>query len=678
MNKIYSLLGSGLLIAATLTSCKEDSLVDGQEVVHQESLQSYIAEALIHSYSDTDKQSSSRANVAGDGHSFMWNSKDQVTIWNGTAGYGFHAVDYDETEPSGNVVFTGDADLTDGETVWGIYPSRQDATLDNVFVFKLGDSFTQHSRNPELQQTMHMLAKGAVKGNTVTNLKFEHLTSLFRFGIKNLRPETYKVVSVTVSSKQPLFAKTLTVTGDEKVYSDKVSSMTLSVENVFVSKGETVYAYLNFFPTPDMTADTEIAFSVNVQKRSEPSSPLETIAREMKKVGELYQPESVVAKDGYTYVEGKCYGVKFNLFAELGYEETEPNHYLVKQEEGLVNLANDLSVMTNPETVITLNKDLDFLGKGSWKAIEEFKGSLNGNGKCISNLQIQKNKEDAGLFVKNSGVIKNLTLKDVKIELVEGKAGAFAAQNAGTIQNCVLDGGTLSVNGSNALIGGVTGHNSGTSLVEDCRVTGEVTLTVAGGKVNGGALIGQNGNWSKALVKGCSVDKGVTFVYQGNGEGSIGGLVGWNVQGLISGCSASPTIEAHTAANIGALVGANGGTVNASYTAGCINAKYSKVAGLAKDGGTLVGCYTTAKLPTDVSNQNKIYGVAEKVTKATECYYMFDGMKSPKVGSKVQDASELVGKIESLNQAVLESGFKFVENTAADKNEVPLLIQKVK
>ena len=50
--------------------------------------------------------------------------------------------------------------------------------------------------------------------------------------------------------------------------------------------------------------------------------------------------------------------------------------------------------------------------------------------------------------------LKILTLKDVTVKQVPGAAGAFAAINTGTIQNCVIDGGALTVNGADAKLGG--------------------------------------------------------------------------------------------------------------------------------------------------------------------------------------------------------------------------------
>ena len=103
----------------------------------------------------------------------------------------------------------------------------------------------------------------------------------------------------------------------------------------------------------------------------------------------------------------------------------------------------------------------------------------------------------------------------------------------------------MTVNGADAKLGAITGHNqTGASMIKDCKVKGNVVLTVAGGKVNAGGLAGVNGWWSKAQIQGSSIDKEVSFVYRGNGEGAIGGLVGWNVQGTITGCYSLMTITA--------------------------------------------------------------------------------------------------------------------------------------
>lgn len=124
MNKIYSLLGIGLLSAATLSSCKEDVFIEGGDELQRGESQTYVAVASIRGYENTDRESSTRANVQDDGSSFMWNADDKVTLWNGTNGYDFTTINYDESEPSGNVEFTGNGNFEEGATVWGIYPKK--------------------------------------------------------------------------------------------------------------------------------------------------------------------------------------------------------------------------------------------------------------------------------------------------------------------------------------------------------------------------------------------------------------------------------------------------------------------------------------------------------------------------------------------------------------------------
>ena len=121
MNKIYSLLGIGLLSAATLSSCKEDVFIEGGDELQRGESQTYVAVASIRGYENTDKESSTRANVQDDGSSFMWNADDKVTLWNGTNGYDFTTINYDESEPSGNVEFAGNVtvkrELLFGESI---------------------------------------------------------------------------------------------------------------------------------------------------------------------------------------------------------------------------------------------------------------------------------------------------------------------------------------------------------------------------------------------------------------------------------------------------------------------------------------------------------------------------------------------------------------------------------
>ena len=682
MNKLYSLLGIGLLSAATLSSCKEDAFIDGKDNVFEE-LQTYTAIGSILGYKASDKEALSRANVQDDGYSFMWNTNDKVTIWNGTSGYEFATKNYDESEPSNNVEFTGNGDLTDGSTVWGIYPKKDSPTADNIFTFTLGDA-TQTGSKPELQKTMHMFAKGTVAGNMISNLKFEHLTALYQFNITNRRPDSYKVTKVVVSCETAIFPTTLTVAGEEKTFTEKVKSLTLSLDDLVIAKDGTASGYLSFFPIPDLTGDTELVFTVTIKKNGDITEDPETIEKKGK-ISELYNAESVVAKDGYKYVAGKRYGVSFNLIEELGYDITGENQYLVKKEAGLINLVNDASIMTNPATVITLNENLNWQNEGTWTPVAEFKGTLNGNGKNISNITIGTVGTSAGLFVLNTGKIENLTLENITLNSTSAVTiGGLVATNQGTLQSCAIRGGTYTST-IKADIGGLVGKNAvAAALVADCKVDGVVTLTVAG-QSNLGGLVGTNGAWNSPNIKSSFVGKDVKMIINDiSASTAVGGLVGWNCGGIVSGSYSLATIQMSKVANAGGLVGASdGGKVLASYAVGSIvTISGCRAGGLVAKAGdaTVTGCYSIITLNT-LSGSKVGSLIGEWSSSAmNECYYINSGNAAvagagtiSSGGTKVAGADDLRSKLDAMNFAISATGFRYVTST---DNNTPLVIQK--
>lgn len=689
MNKIYSLLGIGLLSAATLSSCGEDVVVEEtNQVLQQGKEQAYTTMASIQKYEATEETPSTRANVQENGRSFMWNTDDKVTIWNGTNGYDFTTVGYDDNEPSWNVEFSGNASLTDGATVWGIYPKKESPVAENIFTFTLGDNVAQSSDKPELQNTMHMLAKGVVNGNTVTNLNFEHLTALFQFSIKNLRPDGYKVVKVSVACDEAIFPKTLTISGEEKVYSDKVSSLTLNCSDMDVAKNGISYGYLSFFPMPDMTKDTKLTFTLTVRK--EGGADTEDIVKDVKTIGELYNEASVVAGDGYKYVAGKRYGVSFSLIAELGYEVTAPDNYLVKKNMGLINLAGDPTIMSNAGTVITLDTDLDWTAEETWTPISTFAGTLDGNGKTITGLNIKIENATTGFIVANFGTIKNLKIKNVSLTGIMASGsnvpvGTFAGTNTGTIEGCVIEGGTFTVP-ANCLYGGFVGQNNG--IVSDCHIMNVSEFICQSAGTNVGGIVGKN----MGTLEGSYADSNVTLTCS---KGTIGGLVGWNnsSNAKIVGCYSLANIVLTGSVNSGLLAGGcNWTDVIASFAVGRITAPAGANAargGLVNQGGTINGCYSIPVFDNLTGNPNTggIAGKSGGGISSTNCYFVnADAAISAVAGAaqtgsdKLATNTDLINKLSELNTnaKVVASGYEFVVNEGSNKNVVPLLVQKKK
>ena len=134
----------------------------------------------------------------------------------------------------------------------------------------------------------------------------------------------------------------LTASNQLNEINEKVNITNLEIKNVLISIEEQANAINDSATTiqilsEDMTKDTELTFTATIEKVGD-SSSTETIEKKGK-ISELYNAESVVAGDEYKYVAGKRYGISFMLVADLGYEETEAGKYLVKKEDGLINLA---------------------------------------------------------------------------------------------------------------------------------------------------------------------------------------------------------------------------------------------------------------------------------------------------------------------------------------------------
>ena len=160
-------------------------------------------------------------------------------------------------------------------------------------------------------------------------------------------------------------------------------------------------------------------------------------------------------------------------------------------------------------------------GKG-WEPIgangsNGFKGVFDGNGHTISGLQINASGQDTyflGLFGYNQGDISNLTVKDIKITVANGKyvyAGDVAgATSKMSIRDCFVSGEiTASGIKVQAVTGGITGGLY-SGYIQDCFSSVKITVTdsasiVIGGIVgNCGGKIYTSGNTGSLYAKGRS------------------------------------------------------------------------------------------------------------------------------------------------------------------------------
>lgn len=196
---------------------------------------------------------------------------------------------------------------------------------------------------------------------------------------------------------------------------------------------------------------------------------------------------------------------------------TKSNPYLI--DDG-VDLCN---VSSFPSAYFKLTRNINlgvhpFNTEKGWNPIRNFSGILDGNGKKISNLYINRLTDDnVGLFANltndNSGILK---VKNLFVENADIHAHSNVGIIAGNIENAQTSG---TVN---------------TAFIENCKVSGKVAgYSYVGGvagrvsqDTNSSANIHTNTSYVVTVMKNVYVD---TKIYADNNNNNFGGVAGgWN------------------------------------------------------------------------------------------------------------------------------------------------------
>lgn len=256
------------------------------------------------------------------------------------------------------------------------------------------------------------------------------------------------------------------------------------------------------------------------------------------------------------------------LLEDPGYTDDGQGNYTVTSAEGLKNIAKLVNEQWNLGINITLTSDIDLSGI-DWTPIgidynHQYTGTFDGGDHTITGLTVTTSDQYAGLFGNLSGTVKDVTLKDVKIESDNGVGYA----------------------------GGVAGWSFG-GKIENCSVSG----SVSGSGMNGNAG-GVVGSQYKGSITGCSSSATV------NAGSTAGGVAGATNNGAtLTACYATGSVSvennATNAAYAGGVVGNNGGfsTLKACYAWGSVTGSKSSgtvyVGGVtgSNDLGTLTACY---------------------------------------------------------------------------------------
>jgi len=231
--------------------------------------------------------------------------------------------------------------------------------------------------------------------------------------------------------------------------------------------------------------------------------------------------------------------------------------YQISNCQELQNINNDLTA----NYVLSGNIDcsgFDFQAIAS-NYSNPFTGSLDGNGYEIDKLNVQ-----GGLFNYSSGIIRKLSLIDIKV----GNAGGGLVSNNllnGIIENVYVSGNLSCSSGHD--IGGLVGDNKGNitncsvNILINYNITNSATASVGG-------LIGDNFNGKiiNSYTNGNIYTKGKYYA-----SGMVGGLVGSNSGGSGSIENSYSNVNIHSDGIIvGGFVGITSGIIKNCYSTGNI------------------------------------------------------------------------------------------------------------
>ena len=197
-------------------------------------------------------------------------------------------------------------------------------------------------------------------------------------------------------------------------------------------------------------------------------------------------------------------------------------------------------------------------GSGLAEGGKSFSGTFDGNGKTVSNLTFSGAYGDDNAFgligVLNGGVVKDLTLANVSVNVTDGECvGAVAGLmiNGATVSGVTVESGSVTAVRGN---GGIVGRMTVSGTIENCNNHASITATSVtsgnvGGIVGAAYYTGIYADESQAMhITNCTNTGTVTAACMG-----AGGIVGLS-SAYVSGCTNSGTV-AGNGASIGGIVG---------------------------------------------------------------------------------------------------------------------------
>ena len=252
--------------------------------------------------------------------------------------------------------------------------------------------------------------------------------------------------------------------------------------------------------------------------------------------------------------------------------------FKIKDEESFLSFVNQVATDKTLEASVTQNITVSAAAAEAFSSIEDYAGTLNGNGRTISGLTkplFNELKGTANRVILNSTI--NVTSDQVDLGMLAnvlsgtangcisrgsvtfeveggvseehriggliGKAEASGATITDCTNEAIVINKTASAdgNGGELIIGGVLGCFWGTQFsISGCKNTGAVTNNAYWNKaISVGGIIGQAGNGASGscnmIVSDCTNSGAIANNGNTDSSNNVGGIIGWIRHGTYDG-----------------------------------------------------------------------------------------------------------------------------------------------
>lgn len=253
--------------------------------------------------------------------------------------------------------------------------------------------------------------------------------------------------------------------------------------------------------------------------------------------------------------------VSFFLSAATGFaggSGTSSDPYQISTCQELQDMEND------DQAHYILVNDIDCSDTETWNSgrgfrpIENFGGSLEGQGYTVSSLYIDRQDQEIGLFggLESGGEVKNIVLENVDITGEESVGSILGTSQGGIISDVSVTG---TVSGEKSGIGGLTGVSEDSTDIYLSDFEGKVS-----GEENVGGLVGSSNGES-------SINQSYSAGTVSGSNQNIGGLIGSNNDGTAVVNQSYSTSDVFGYSSTGGLVGYLEGAVSQSFSTGNVS-----------------------------------------------------------------------------------------------------------